>query len=110
MFSRKLEDVSNYPFSSPAAGIGGGFFRRGRTRRKSSSVPAPILLGFALHRGRVGVLALDPVRRAARPVARVLPLRHNAFEPELAGMVEHERAILLHVLIQQDARDRSGKQ
>jgi hypothetical protein len=31
-------------------------------------------------------------------------LRHDALKPELAGMVEHQRAILLHVLVQSQAR------
>ena len=54
----------------------------------SLSPLSPILLGFAFHSRRIWVLALDPVRRAAGPVARVLPLRHDAFEPHLAGVRE----------------------
>ena len=38
---------------------------------------------------RVWVLRLDPGRRAARTINRVPPLRHDAFEPELAGVLEH---------------------
>jgi hypothetical protein len=35
-----------------------------------------------------GVLAFDPMRRAARTIPRVLPLRHDAFQAELAGVME----------------------
>jgi hypothetical protein len=44
---------------------------------------------------RIGVLHLEPIGRAARTVGRVLPLRHDTFEPHLGGMGEDGRAISL---------------
>jgi hypothetical protein len=46
----------------------------------------PILLRFTRHRRRVGVFHLEPIRRAPRAIGRVLSLRHDALEPELAGV------------------------
>jgi hypothetical protein len=48
--------------------------------------------------GRARVLHLEPIWRASRTVGRVLPLRHDTFEPHLAGMGEDGRAIALHML------------
>ena len=56
----------------------------------------PLLFRFALHRGRVRVLALDPVPRAPGTIWRVASLGHDALKPELAGMVEDKGAILLN--------------
>jgi hypothetical protein len=39
----------------------------------------------------------------ARTVGRVLPLRHDAFEAELAGMGEDGRAVAFDILIEPDA-------
>jgi hypothetical protein len=51
------------------------------------------------------VLHLEPIRRTAGAIGRVLPLAHNAFEPELAGVCEHGRAVLvLDVLIERTLR------
>src|SRR6516225_9343975 len=47
---------------------------------------APILFGLTFHRGRVRVLELEPIRRAAAAVARAEPLRHDALASELAGV------------------------
>ena len=54
----------------------------------------PVLLRFPLHRRRVRVLALDPVRRAPRSIARVAALRHDAFEAELAGVLRTRAGLL----------------
>src|SRR5262245_5128875 len=43
------------------------------------------LLRLALHRRCRQVLHLEPIRRAAGAIHRVLPLRHDAFESHLAG-------------------------
>jgi hypothetical protein len=43
----------------------------------------PIFLLFALHRRCIGVLHLEPVRRAAGAVGRIFPLRHDTFSPSL---------------------------
>src|SRR6516165_3339067 len=56
---------------------------------------APVFFGQSLHRRSIRVLALDPIRRATGSISRVLPLRHDAFEPELACVCKHERPILL---------------
>jgi len=41
----------------------------------------------------VRVLALEPKRARARLIARALPLRDDAFEPELAGVLEDGPAV-----------------
>src|SRR5271166_2010108 len=65
----------------------------------------PLLLGFPLRSRGGRVVALDPVRGAARAVARVPALRHDALEPELAGVLEDKRAVrLVEVLVEAQAR------
>ena len=45
------------------------------------------------------------VRRAARAIARVLALQHDALQTELASVLEHERAVrLFHVLVEPQPR------
>jgi hypothetical protein len=72
---------------------------------RSSSVTAlsPILLGFALHCRRLRIFHFEPVRRASRTIGRGLPLRHDTFEPHLAGVGEDSRAIALDMLVEPDA-------
>jgi hypothetical protein len=56
---------------------------------------------FARHRRASRVVHLEPVGRAAGTVGRVLALRHDAFESELAGMPENKLAIFVfNVLVQ----------
>ena len=43
--------------------------------------------------GDVRVFHLKPVARAAGAVARIPPLRDDAFEPELAGGAKHRLAV-----------------
>ena len=67
----------------------------------------PIFLRFAFYCWRIRVFALDPVARAARTINRVAPLRYDPFQPELAGMLEHEWPVfLIEVLIEPYARRR----
>ena len=54
-----------------------------RVLAKLSHLP-PLFLGFPLHRGRLWILALDPIWRATGTIPRVLALRHNTVQPELA--------------------------
>src|SRR5262249_9102737 len=61
-------------------------------------------LGFALHRRSRRVLELQPVPRAPRPVARAVPLRHDALEAHLAGVLEYALAIVGEVLVQAQPR------
>ena len=63
---------------------------------------SPIFLGFALHRRSRRVLHLEPIRRAAGAIYRVLALRHDAFKSH-AGVGEHGRAVAFHVLVEPDA-------
>src|SRR6516164_5741752 len=70
-----------------------------------------VLLGLPPHRRRVWVLALDPVQRAPRAIGGVAALRDDAFEPELAGVLEDERpVVLVEVLVEAQARRRARKQ
>ena len=52
--------------------------------RRQPSLPAPLLFRFSLHRRASRVLHLEPIGRAARSVGRVLALRDDALEPDLA--------------------------
>ena len=61
-------------------------------------LPTPVFLGLPLHRGRVRVLALNPVRRATRTIRRVTPLRHDAFQSELACVRKDRRAVAVQML------------
>jgi hypothetical protein len=59
-------------------------------------LPSP--LSTSHHRGTVRVPDLDPVPRRPRPVRRARPLRHDAFEAELAGLPEDQGAVFVGVL------------
>ena len=60
---------------------------------------------------RCWVLALDPVQRAPGAIGGVAALRHDAFEPKLAGVLEDERpVVLVEVLVEAQARRRAHKQ
>ena len=48
--------------------------------------------------------------RSAGTVPRVLALRHDSFEPHLAGMKEDRGAVLSEVLIETQPRRRSREQ
>jgi hypothetical protein len=73
-----------------------------------SSSP-PILLCLPLHCGRIRILALDPIRRSAGTISRISPLRYDAFQANLAGVLEYERAVrLFHVLIELQAGSRAS--
>ena len=65
---------------------------------------APILFRFPLHRRRVRVFHLEPVLRAPGDVARAQPLRHDAFEAHLAGVLEHNIARMRQMLVEPQAR------
>jgi hypothetical protein len=55
------------------------------------------------------VLHLEPVGRAAAAIWRVLPLAHNAFKPELAGVAENLGAVALDVVIEPNAMTNPGQ-
>src|SRR5262249_51675223 len=63
----------------------------------------PILLRFPVHRRSRRVLHLEPIRRAAGAIDRVLALRDDAFETKLAGVGEDSRAVALDMLVEPDA-------
>ena len=52
----------------------------------------PVLFLLSLHRRCIRVLHFDPIGRAPRTVGRVLALRHDAFEAELARVPKHDVA------------------
>ena len=61
-----------------------GWHRARRSSARSLS-SAPILLGFALHGRRIGVFHLEPIGRAAGPIGRVFPLRHDRIRVRGSG-------------------------
>src|SRR6266404_664127 len=61
---------------------------------------APIFFGFPLDGRCIRVFHFEPIGRASRTVGRVLPLRHDSFEPHLAGMGEDGRAVALDMLVE----------
>src|SRR5262249_58542091 len=87
-----------------------------RCRTQTASCPAllpflfaPIFLGLPYHRGSRRVLHLEPVRRVAGAIHRVLALRHDAFESHLAGVGEDGRAVAFHVLVEAQAKASFGQ-
>ncbi len=73
-----------------------------------SQPASPILLRLTLHRWRIRVFGLHPMRRAARAIWRAEPLRHDSLATELASLAEYNRAVLLEMLIQHDAQTRAA--
>jgi hypothetical protein len=63
------------------------------TGRVVGSSSSPILLRLAPHRLACRILHLEPIRRAAGVIERVLLLRHDALEAKLASVVEHGLAV-----------------
>ena len=59
------------------------------------------------HRRRIRVLELEPVAGATGALARAQPLRHDAFEPHLAGVLEHDVAAMREMRIELHPRQRS---
>ena len=57
-----------------------------------------MLLGFTPHGRRIRVLHFEPIGRTAGTVGRILALRYDAFEAELAGVVEDGWAVALDVV------------
>src|SRR5262245_65619452 len=55
------------------------------------------------------VLELEPIRRSAGTIDRVLALRHNVFESHLAGVGEDGRAVAFHVLVEAQAKAGFGQ-
>jgi hypothetical protein len=55
------------------------------------------------------VLELEPIRRSAGTIDRVLALRHNVFESHLAGVGEDGRAVAFHVLVEAQAKASFGQ-
>jgi tetratricopeptide (TPR) repeat protein len=68
-----------------------------------SSVPARCSGSacFPLHCRSLRIFRLDPMRRAARAVAR-------PFKAQLARVLEHRRAVLLNMLVEANARRRTA--
>ena len=76
--------------------------------------PTPILFRLTTDGWCLRVLELEPIRRAARPIARAEPLRHDPLAAERAGVLKHSQpAVALQVLVEaetgaalaQDARE-----
>src|SRR5262245_44650008 len=79
-------------------------------RRCASQSFCPILLRLALHRRRLLVLHVEPGRAAPEAAGRVLPLRNDAFQAELAGVAEGGLAVALDVLVPAQARPHLDQQ
>ncbi len=69
----------------------------------SAIVVCPNPLPLPLHRWRMRVLGFEPIVRAAGSVGRAETLRHDAFQPELTGVPEHDVARLADTLVQLQA-------
>jgi hypothetical protein len=55
-------------------------------------ISAPILLGLALHRWRLGIFDLHPMQRAARAIGRAKPFADNALATETARLAVDNNA------------------
>ena len=67
---------------------------------------SPILLRLTTDGWRCWVLELQPIRRAARPIARAQPLRDDAFAAEPTGVLEDRHPVVLQVFVQSHATER----
>jgi hypothetical protein len=103
MACRWMETAAHERFACVVGPLAG---RRPYHRSGLSPAPsAPILLGLTPDRRRFRVLHLEPVGRSARAVARAEPLRDDALEPHLAGVAEHDVAVvMLKMLVELQAR------
>src|SRR5437868_11254213 len=68
-----------------------------------------LLLRLPFDRRRARILHLEPTARAAAAVRRALPLRDHAFEPQLAGVLKHDRTVTLDVVIEPNALASPGQ-
>jgi hypothetical protein len=64
----------------------------------------PVFLFLPLHCRCVGVLHFEPIGRPARTIGGVLPLRHDTFEAEFAGVPKYGLAVAFHVLVESNTR------
>ena len=71
-------------------------FGCGKDARGAAAGPSPsaILFCFPLHRGRVGVLELQPIWRTPRSVTRSQSLRNNSLQPILQAFARLTRSRL----------------
>jgi len=72
--------------------------------------PIPILVALPLHRNAGGIADLDPHRARPGSISAVHPLRNDALGAKPASVLEHGRAILGDVFVEQDARLRIAQQ
>src|SRR6516225_3813174 len=63
----------------------------------------PILFGLALHGGRFRIFDLHPLARTSRAIGRAEPFRYNALAAELTRRPVHSSAVLIEMLIKNDA-------
>src|SRR2546426_10603746 len=81
----------------------------GQGRRSHDAARQKLLLSLPFDRRRARILHLEPTARAAAAVRRALPLRDDAFEPQLAGVLKHGRTVTLDVVIEPNALARGPK-
>ena len=63
-------------------------------------MPTPVLECLAPNGFAGRVLGLEPIARRAGSIVRSLALRDDAFETELAGVSENQRAVRFDVLVE----------
>jgi hypothetical protein len=60
---------------------------------RAANLLGQLLFRLALHRRSRRVLHFEPISRTPRPVSRILPLRHDAFEAHLASVGKDGRTV-----------------
>lgn len=64
----------------------------------------PILFGLTPDGWRFGIFDLHPMRHSAGAIGRAKPLANDTLATEPARLPEHNRAVLLEMLIENDAQ------
>jgi hypothetical protein len=76
----------------------------GGGKRRAGNSAVPILFGLALNCRRIRIFYFQPKRRAAPAVNRAELLGDNTFTAEPASFAKYNRAVLLVMLVEYDAR------
>ena len=101
-----LEALWTRQFSTESGLFASGFSTFNSTDEFEALFERQILLSLPTHRRRSWVLHLHPKLCPTRPIRRALVLADNAFELQAAGVLEHERSVIvLQVLVDPPLRE-----
>jgi hypothetical protein len=81
----------------------GDFERRPNDWTRTEIPASPLRIPCSDHGRAIRVLYLEPIPRRTRPIGRGQPLRHDALESHLAGMLKERRAVLIGMFAEHDS-------